>query len=83
MKEYTTSGPKTQEGKTNKRQQSTTKILWADPDTGEAIELEPLRDDKFPWQQRKQRTLDLATLYRTAQLPDKADKVVSCSTWLQ
>ena len=83
MKEYSTSGPKRQEGKTNKRQQSTTKILWADPDTGEAVELEPLRDDKFPWQQRKLKGLDLATLYRTAKLPDKAEKVLSCSTWLQ
>lgn len=83
MKEYSTSGPKRQEGKTNKRQQSTTKILWADPDTGEAVELEPLRDEKFPWRQRKQRTLELATLYRTAKLPDKAEKVLSCSTWLQ
>ena len=46
-----------------------------DLDTGEAVE--GLRDEKFPWRQRKQRTLELATLYRTAKLDDKADKVVS------
>lgn len=84
MKEYTTSGPKTQEGKTNKRQQTTTKILWVDPDTGEAIEYERLLDEKFPhWRNGKLKGFDLATLYRAAQIPDKADKVVSCSTWLQ
>ncbi|MGC8000873.1 hypothetical protein, partial [Salmonella enterica] len=38
---------------------------------------------KFPWRERKLKGLDLATLYRTAKLPDKAEKVVSCSTWLQ
>lgn len=83
MNKYITDAPGKQEGKTNKRQQTTIKILCADPETGEAVELEPLRDDKFPWRERKLRGLDLATLYRTAQLPDKADKVVSCSTWLQ
>lgn len=66
--------------KNDKHQQTATRI-YCDLDTGEAVE--GLVDSKFPWRQRKQRTLELATLYRAAQLGGKADKVVSCSTWLQ
>lgn len=83
MGQYNTAEPRLQAVNTvknNKEQQKATRI-YCDLDTGEAVE--GLRDDKFPWRQRKQRTMELATLYRTAKLPDKADKVVSCSTWLQ
>jgi len=83
MRKYNTDQPRLQEVgycKDNKNKQSSTR-LYCDLDTGEAVE--GLRDEKFPWRQRKQRTLELATLYRTAKLDDKADKVVSCSTWLQ
>lgn len=83
MRQYNTAEPRLQAVNTvknDKEQQKATRI-YCDLDTGEAVE--GLRDEKFPWRQRKQRTLELATLYRTAKLDDKADKVVSCSTWLQ
>lgn len=83
MGKYNTSEPRLQAVNTvkNNKEQQTSTRLYCDLDTGEAVE--GLRDDKFPWRQRKQRTMELATLYRTAKLGDKADKVVSCSTWLQ
>ena len=83
MGQYNTAEPRLQAVNTvknNKEQQKATRI-YCDLDTGEAVE--GLRDEKFPWRQRKQRTMELATLYRTAKMDDKADKAVRCSTWLQ
>lgn len=83
MSKYNTDGRRLQavtDSKNYKNQQTATRLYY-DPDTGEAVE--GLVDGRFPWRQRKQRTLELATLYRAAQLDGKADKVVSCSTWLQ
>lgn len=55
--------------------------MYADAATGEAVEA--LNDDKFSWREKKQRTLRLADVYQAAQMADKADKVKSCSTWLE
>lgn len=52
-----------------------------DPDTGEPRE--PLRDEKFPWRVRKKRTLALADCYKAGGDGRRADRAVSCSTWLQ
>lgn len=52
-----------------------------DPDTGEPRE--PLRDPKFPWTMRKRRTLGLADCYRAGGDDKRADRSVSCSTWLE
>lgn len=52
-----------------------------DPDTGGLVE--PLRDDRFAWRDRKQRTLALADCYKAGGDGVRANKSVSCSTWLQ
>ena len=42
-----------------------------------------LRDSKYEWRQKKQKTLAVATLYRATDDHQHADRVVSCATWLQ
>ena len=49
--------------------------------TGELIQA--LKDEKYPWRERKSRTLDMASLYRIAGMDHKADKAVRCSTWME
>lgn len=55
--------------------------LYQDPRTGEAVEA--LKDDKYPWREKKKKTVALATLYRVGQDDQYADRAMSCSTWLQ
>lgn len=52
-----------------------------DPDTG-ALQ-EPLQDPKFPWTMRKKRTLVLADCYEAGGDGKRAEKAVTCSTWLE
>lgn len=54
---------------------------YVDESTGEYVAA--LQDEKFAWTKRKRRTLDMATLYRAAGRADKAERVLTCSTWLQ
>lgn len=68
------------DGKSNKNQQSATS-LYCDLDTGEAVEA--LRDEKYPWRQKKQKTIAVADLYRAGHDDKYADRAMSCSTWLQ
>lgn len=68
------------DGKDNKNQQSTTR-LYCDLDTGEAVEA--LHDNKYPWREKKQRTVEVAGLYRLGHDDKYADRAMSCSTWLQ
>lgn len=53
-----------------------------DNTTGEFLG-EVLRDEKFPWKERKLKTLTLADIYNAAGFPDYADRAKNCSTWLQ
>lgn len=46
-------------------------------------EVMTLHDEKFPWAERKVKTLRLAKLYRRAGYPDYSRKAATCSTWLQ
>ncbi len=46
-----------------------------------AVEL--LVDERFPWRERKMKTLRLARLYEIAGYKDYAVKSAGCSTWLQ
>lgn len=46
-------------------------------------EVETLQDDRFPWAERKVKTVKLAKLYRKAGYPDYSQKAATCSTWLQ
>lgn len=46
-----------------------------------AVEL--LIDERFPWRERKMKTLRLAKLYELAGYEDYAMKAAGCSTWLQ
>lgn len=55
--------------------------IYTDPATGEVVER--LEDSKFPWRHRKQQGLRLADVYKAAQLEKEADRVLSCSTWLE
>lgn len=40
-------------------------------------------DQKFPWRERKVKTVRLAELYEKAGFPDYAERARTCSTWLQ
>lgn len=55
--------------------------IYIDTATGEAVQR--LQDEKFPWRFRKQQGLQLADVYKAAQLSKEADRVLSCSTWLE
>ena len=55
--------------------------FYVRPSTGEIVE--PLRDDKFDWRQKKKDTLRLADVYGAAQDGKRADKAAWCSTWLE
>lgn len=57
------------------------KTIIVDMDTGEIVET--LQDNKFAWRERKQGTLMLADIYDTAGMPERADKLKGCSTWLE
>lgn len=46
-------------------------------------EIETLKDDRFPWAERKVKTLKLAELYQKADYPDYAERSRTCATWLQ
>lgn len=45
--------------------------------------LEILQDDKYPWRERKVKTLRLADVYEAAGMPDYALRARTCSTWLE
>ena len=55
--------------------------LYQDPRTGEAVPA--LKDDKYPWRQKKQKTVAVADLYRAGHDDKYADRAMSCATWLQ
>lgn len=42
-----------------------------------------LQDDRFPWAERKVKTVRLAKLYQKAGYPEYSQKAATCSTWLQ
>lgn len=46
-------------------------------------EIETLEDDRFPWVERKVKTLKLATLYGKAQYTKYAERARTCATWLK
>lgn len=46
-------------------------------------EVVTLQDDKFPWAERKVKTVKLAKLYQKAGFPEYSQKAATCSTWLQ
>lgn len=46
-------------------------------------EIISLHDDRFPWREKKVKTLRLAKLYHKAGYVDYSRKCASCSTWLQ
>lgn len=83
MGQYNTGEPRLQAVnavKKDKDQQSTTS-LYCDIDTGEAVP--GLNDPKYPWRQKKQKTIAVADLYRVGHDDKYADRAMSCSTWLQ
>lgn len=55
--------------------------IVVDTATGEIVPV--LRDDKFPWRERKRDTLALSDIYREGQLGRYADRTRGCSTWLE
>ena len=46
-------------------------------------EVMTLQDDRFPWAERKVKTVRLAKLYQKAGYPEYSQKAATCSTWLQ
>lgn len=80
MKQYSTREPRLQAVKNDKDKQKTIN-LYCDLDTGEAVEA--LQDEKYPWRQKKQKTIAVADLYRAGHDDKYADRAMSCSTWLQ
>lgn len=46
-------------------------------------EVMTLQDDRFPWAERKVKTVKLAKLYQKAGYSEYSQKVAVCSTWLQ
>lgn len=46
-------------------------------------EVVSLQDDRFPWAERKVKTVRLAKLYQKAGYPEYSQKAATCSTWLQ
>lgn len=48
-----------------------------------AGEVTILEDDRFPWTERKIKTVKLAKLYDLAGYPDYSLRAATCSTWLQ
>ena len=46
-------------------------------------EIVTLQDDRFPWAERKVKTVRLAKLYQRAGYPEYSEKAATCSTWLQ
>jgi len=46
-------------------------------------EIVTLQDDRFPWAERKVKTLKLAKLYKKAGYDEYSQKAATCSTWLQ
>lgn len=42
-----------------------------------------LHDERFPWVERKKKTLRLAKLYQAAGYPDYSERAATCATWLQ
>lgn len=46
-------------------------------------EIVTLQDDRFPWAERKVKTVRLAKLYQKAGYPEYSQKAATCSTWLQ
>lgn len=65
----------------NDKDKQKTINLYCDLDTGEAVEA--LQDEKYPWRQKKQKTIAVADLYRAGHDDKYADRAMSCSTWLQ
>lgn len=55
--------------------------FYIDKETGEAVT--KLEDSKFPWRQRKKQGLRLADVYKAGGMAKEADRVLSCSTWLE
>lgn len=53
------------------------------PQTDTNGEIISLHDDRFPWREKKVKTLQLAKLYRKAGYVDYSRKCAACSTWLQ
>lgn len=51
-----------------------------EPSTGEVI---TLQDERFPWVERKAKTMRLTGLYEDAGFPELAHKTAVCATWLQ
>lgn len=49
----------------------------------EEIAGERLKDNRYPWRERKMKTLKLAELYELAGWPDYAERAKTCATWLQ
>lgn len=46
-------------------------------------EIETLRDERFPWREKKMKTVRLAKLYGAAGYPEYAERARTCATWLQ
>lgn len=46
-------------------------------------EVVTLQDERFPWAERKVKTVKLAKLYEKAGYPDYSLRAATCSTWLQ
>lgn len=55
--------------------------FYIDKETGEAVP--KLEDSKFPWRHRKRQGLRLADVYKAGGMAKDADRVLSCSTWLE
>ena len=51
--------------------------------TSPAGEVVTLQDDRFPWTERKVKTVKLAKLYDKAGYPEYSLRAATCSTWLQ
>lgn len=75
MADYITMESELQEVKTGES------TVYVDAGTGEVVEA--LQDNRFPWRERKKGTLRLADVYDAAAMPEQADKLKSCSTWLE
>lgn len=49
----------------------------------ETGEIEVLRDDRYPWRDRKLKNIRLAKLYEKAGYPVYAERARTCATWMQ
>lgn len=44
---------------------------------------EVMPEERFPWRERKMKTISLAKLYKKAGFPEYSERAATCSTWLQ